>query len=93
MRHLRLNVVVANLFLSAFLALVFQDLPKTQGVHAAQNGMTDKSEKAWLSEVTEILGCHCGCDMTFKECEQDDPDCQLRPSTGCPASVPSWLAW
>lgn len=40
----------------------------------------DEVKKAWLGEIAEILGCHCDCDLTLRECEQDDPDCQLRPT-------------
>lgn len=46
----------------------------------AYGAMPHEAKKAWLGEVTEILGCYSGCDLTLKECERDDPDCQLRPT-------------
>lgn len=71
--------MVAIFGLLVFLASSFHDLPIFAKVRTAYGAMQDELKKAWLDEVTGILGCHCGCDLTFKECEQDDPDCQLRP--------------
>lgn len=79
MRHVKLTIMVAIFCLSVSLAPRFHHLPIFIGVPTAYGAMSDEVQKAWLDEVTEILGCHCGCDLTFKECEQDDPDCQLRP--------------
>ena len=79
MRHFKLTVMVATFCLFVFLGPRFHHLPIFIGVPIAYGAMSDEVKKAWLDEVTEILGCHCGCDLTFKECEQDDPDCQFRP--------------
>ena len=79
MRHFKLTVMVATFCLFVFLGPRFHHLLMFTGVPTAYGAMSDEVKKAWLVEITEILGCHCGCDLTFKECEQDDPDCQLRP--------------
>ena len=75
MRHFKLTVMVTIFCLFVFLGPRFHHLP----IPIAYGAMSDEVKKAWLVEITEILGCDCGCDLTFKECEQDDPDCQLRP--------------
>jgi len=72
--------MVAIFGLFFFSAPRFHHQPIFMGVPIAHGAMPEEVKKAWLVEITEILGCHCGCDLTFKECEQDDPDCQLRPA-------------
>jgi hypothetical protein len=55
-------------------------MPAFAGNTIASGTMPDGMKKAWVSETAEILGCYSGCDLTLKECERDDPDCQLRPA-------------
>ena len=76
MRYLKLTSLVTIFGLFVFLAPRFHPLP----IPNAHGAVSEEVKKAWLVEITEILGCYCGCDLTFKECEQDDPDCQLRPA-------------
>lgn len=79
MRHFKLTVMGTIFCLFVFLGPLFDHSPIYIGVPISYGTMSDEVKKAWLVEITDILGCHCGCDLTFKECEQDDPDCQLRP--------------
>ncbi len=47
------------------------------GVASAE--MTEENKRPWLSEISDILGCTCGCDLTLSECKRDDPACKERP--------------
>jgi hypothetical protein len=79
MRHLELTFMAAIFGLFALLAPGFYDVCMFVGAPPAYGAMPEEMKKAWLVEITEFLGCHCGCDLTLKECEQDDPNCELRP--------------
>ena len=80
MIHLKLTRMAAIFGLLVFLVpgfyggLVFTDATIAYGA------IQEEMKKPWLGEIAQILGCHCGCDLTLKECEQDDPDCELRPT-------------
>ena len=80
MKYVKFILMMAIFVIVVSLGFVFHDRILPIGVKTAHGVIPENADKAWLSEVTGILGCHCGCDMTLKECEQDDPDCQLRPA-------------
>ncbi len=78
MRYSKLTIIlVFGLFVC--IAPIFHDIPILAEIRVVYGAMPDEVKKEWLGEITEILGCHCGCDLTFKECEQDDPECKIRP--------------
>ncbi|NIW94203.1 MAG: hypothetical protein GWN20_15265, partial [Phycisphaerae bacterium] len=79
MSHLKFVLLVVAIGLSVSSAPSFSDVPTFAGDAIAYGAIPDEMKKAWLGEIARILGCHCGCDLTLKECERDDPDCQLRP--------------
>ncbi len=77
--HLKLTLLVVAISLFVFLPPHLYVVPSFDGNTIAYGAMRDEDKKAWLGEIAEILGCYSGCDLTLKECERDDPDCQLRP--------------
>ncbi len=79
MKYLKLTLVVAIFGLFVSIVPRFFDIPIFTITTIAYGAMSEEGEKAWLAEITKTLGCHCGCDLTLKQCVQDDPDCQLRP--------------
>ncbi len=91
MNQLKMIILVVIFGFFVFSAPPFNNLQIFTGIPIAYGAMPDEVKEAWLGEITEILGCHCGCDLTFKECEQDDPNCQLRPEIlgRLPAAVES----
>jgi len=80
---------IFGLFVS--IAPDFHDGPMFAHIRLAHGARPDMMKKVWLDEITDILGCHCGCDLTLKECVTDDPDCELRPELlqKLPASMES----
>jgi hypothetical protein len=78
--NLKLIYLVVAIGLPLSLAPHFPNMPAFAGNTIAYGTMPDGMKKAWVSETAEILGCYSGCDLTLKECERDDPDCQLRPA-------------
>lgn len=79
MRHIKVTFMVAILGLFVSLAPSFYDVPVFTVIPVAYGAMSDEAKGSWLGEITEIVGCYCGCDLTLRECRQDDPDCELRP--------------
>jgi hypothetical protein len=77
--HLKSSLLAVAISLPLSLAPHFPNMPAFAGDTIAYRTMPDGVKKAWLAEIAEILGCYSGCDLTLKECERDDPDCQLRP--------------
>jgi len=79
MRDSKLIFLVFSLLLSAFLTPGLDGVAIFPGPTIASGEMADK-EDPWLSEISEVLGCYCGCDLTLSECKRDDPDCKERPA-------------
>lgn len=79
MRDSKLIFLVFGLFLTVFLTPGFDRLAIFPGTAIASGEMADEKKGPWLSEISEILGCYCGCDLTLSECKRDDPDCKERP--------------
>lgn len=79
MRFVKLPLMVFIFGLIVSIAPGLINIPPFVGIRIVYGAMSDEVRKAWLAEITSILGCHCGCDMTLQECKQDDPDCKLRP--------------
>jgi hypothetical protein len=80
MKNFKWIILVAIFGLSFLLAPFFHHQHASTGVPIAYGAMADEEKGKWLDEITETLGCHCGCDLTLKECKVDDPDCRLRPA-------------
>ncbi|NQU16142.1 MAG: hypothetical protein HQ561_18455, partial [Desulfobacteraceae bacterium] len=80
MRDSKLIFLVFSLLLSAFLTPGLDGVAIFPGPTIASGEMAADKEGPWLSEISEVLGCYCGCDLTLSECKRDDPDCKERPA-------------
>lgn len=79
MRDSKLILLVLGVLLIVFLTPGLDDLAIFPGTRIASGEIEDENKGPWLSEISEILGCYCGCDLTLGECKRDDPDCKERP--------------